>query len=207
MKNEAGTQTLGRPRSFDTDHALKCALQVFWEKGYDGTSLNDLTEAMGINKPSLYAAFGNKEQLFIKAIDLYDSRPNSYFYNALEQESIIAMVERMLMGAAEQMSDASQPQGCMMVQSAFASKEPTELIKEAVEEKHKQMSSLLITKFEQAQACGELPATCNCSALLDYLFTIIMGMSLHSSNGATRKQLEDVAQLSLLTFKTLNNDT
>lgn len=206
MKNQTCTQPVGRPRSFDTDTALKCALQVFWEKGYAATSLNDLTEAMGINKPSLYAAYGNKEQLFIKTMELYDTRPDSYFYSALEKSTLLGMVEHMLMGAAEQMSDKTQPHGCMLIQSTFASKEPTDLIKEAVTEKRQRMRNLVLERLEQAKKAGEIAANANCSTLVDYMFTIVMGMSLHASNGATRQQLEGVAQLSLLTFKSLNNE-
>lgn len=203
MKNETCTQPVGRPRSFDTDEALQCALQVFWEKGYAATSLNDLTEAMGINKPSLYAAYGNKEQLFIQTMELYDNRPNSYFYSALEEDTLLGMVEHMLMGAADQMSDKTQPHGCMLIQSAFASKEPTDLIKEAVETKRLRMGELVKGRLAKAKEEGEIPETFNCLGLEDYMFTIIMGMSLHASNGATREQLEAVAQLSLLTFKAI----
>lgn len=203
MKNAACTNTVGRPRSFDTDEALTSALQVFWEKGYASTSLNDLTEAMGINKPSLYAAFGNKEQLFIKAMDLYEKRPESFFYNSLEEPTVLKMVEHMLMGAAQQMSDKSQPQGCMMIESAFASKEPTDLIKEAVHEKRERMGGLVYERFEEAKRAGELPEHVNCSDLMHYMFTIVMGMNIHASNGATREELESVAKLALLTFKSL----
>lgn len=206
MKNDTYTQPVGRPRSFDTDEALKSALKVFWEKGYAATSLNDLTEAMGINKPSLYATYGNKEQLFIKTMELYDNRPNSYFYSALEKDTLIGMVEHMMMGAADQMSDTTQPHGCMLIQSAFASKEPTDLIKEAVTKKRQRMGGLVLERLERAKKAGELPETSDCSTLEDYMFTIVMGMSLHASNGATRKQLEGVAQLSLLTFKALKNE-
>ena len=77
--------TLGRPRAFDIDQALDCALRVFWRKGYEGTSLPDLTKAMGINRPSLYAAFGNKEELFRKALDLYAEGPAAFIREAVEK--------------------------------------------------------------------------------------------------------------------------
>ena len=86
----------GRPREFCTDRALASALRVFWSKGYEGASMADLTEAMGITKPSLYAAFGNKEALFHKALDLYESEKLDYMRIALEQPSARAVAEDLL---------------------------------------------------------------------------------------------------------------
>ena len=96
--------TVGRPRAFDMEKALQKALEVFWRKGYEGASLPDLCEAMGINKPSLYAAFGNKEQLFLKAIELYENRPCAFFYPALEHATSYEVVKHMLCGAASALS-------------------------------------------------------------------------------------------------------
>src|SRR5881397_2597277 len=106
----------GRPRSFDLDKALDAALQVFWQKGYEGASLSDLTEAMGINRPSLYAAFGNKEALFRKVLDRYFAGPAAYVREALQEPTARAVVERLLLGAAESHSDPRHPQGCLAVQ-------------------------------------------------------------------------------------------
>ncbi len=206
MKNDTCAQSVGRPRSFDIEDALKSALEVFWQKGYDSASLNDLTQAMGINKPSLYAAFGNKEQLFIKAIEFYDTHQNSYFYDALKEKQLLTVITKVLLGAAERMSDCSQPQGCMMIQSAFASKEPSDIIKQAAESKRDRMGGLVLARLQQAKEDGELDESCNCSALMDYLFTVIMGMSIHASRGASREQLENVANLALLTFNALCTD-
>src|SRR5712692_11317318 len=90
--------TVGRPRAFDVDEALHLALEVFWRKGYEGASLPDLTRAMGINRPSLYAAFGNKEALFRKAIDRYDAGPAGYTYKALEKPTAREVVKALLEG-------------------------------------------------------------------------------------------------------------
>ena len=88
--------SVGRPRAFDTDAALEKAMMVFWHKGYDGASLTDLTDAMGINRPSLYAAYGNKEQLFRKALDRYGEGPASYFAEALEEPTARKVIEKLL---------------------------------------------------------------------------------------------------------------
>src|SRR6266436_381344 len=112
--------TVGRPRAFDVDEALDQALKVFWRNGYEGTSLPDLTRAMGINRPSLYAAFGNKEALFRKALDRYNDGPAAYVREALEEPTARAVVEALLRGAVEQLSNPRHPQGCLMVQGALS---------------------------------------------------------------------------------------
>ena len=108
----------GRPREFDIDQALDQALQVFWRKGFDGASLPDLTRAMGINRPSLYAAFGNKEALFRKAIDRYVAGSAAYLHAALQEPTARAAVERLLHGNIDLIT--AGPRGCFLVQGAQA---------------------------------------------------------------------------------------
>src|ERR1051325_3475900 len=103
----------GRPRQFDTEKALDRALTVFWQKGYEGASLLDLTRAMGINRPSLYAAFGNKEALFRKALDRYAEGQAAYIRAALEAPTARAVAERLLHGTVELLTDPRNPRGCL----------------------------------------------------------------------------------------------
>src|SRR6476620_7251995 len=105
----------GRPREFCLDEALAKALRIFWTKGYEGTSLTDLTEAMGITRPSLYAAFGNKEALFRKALDLYEREKLAYVGEALKAPTSRQVAERVLRGALEMQTSGSEPKGCMRV--------------------------------------------------------------------------------------------
>src|SRR6059058_4783820 len=112
--------TVGRPRAFDVDEALDQALKVFWRKGYEGASLPDLTKAMGINRPSLYAAFGNKEALFRKAIDRYLEGPACYVREALREPTARVVVERLLRASIDLVTDSRNPRGCFMVQGALA---------------------------------------------------------------------------------------
>src|SRR5438094_4748444 len=112
--------TVGRPRAFDVDEALDQALRIFWRKGYAGASLPDLTRAMGINRPSLYAAFGNKEMLFRKALDRYAEGPAAYVCEALREPTARAVVERLLRGAIKLLTDPSNPGGCLAVHGALA---------------------------------------------------------------------------------------
>src|SRR5215470_5642962 len=120
----------GRPRTFDMDKALDRALDVFWRKGYEGTSLSDLTKAMGINRPSLYAAFGNKANLFRKALDRYDDGPATYVHEALDEPTAHAVVERLLRGAVDLLTDPCTPPGCLMVQGALACGEAADPIRQ-----------------------------------------------------------------------------
>src|SRR5216117_1829593 len=120
MKKKKSGAPMGRPRAFDVDKALERALRMFWRKGFEGTSLSDLTKAMGINRPSLYAAFGNKEALFRKTIDHYVEGPASHFRRALQEPTARAVVERLLRGSIDLVTDSRNPRGCFMVQSALA---------------------------------------------------------------------------------------
>src|SRR6266852_7317105 len=110
---------IGRPRAFDIDKALDKALKVFWRKGFEGTSLPDLTKAMGINRPSLYAAFGNKEELFRKVLDRYVNGPLAYFGKALASPKARDVIEQIFFGAARMADDPKIPAGCLMVQGAL----------------------------------------------------------------------------------------
>src|SRR6478735_12078018 len=110
---ETATATRGRPREFDVEEALAAALRVFWTKGYEGSSLTDLTEAMGITRPSLYAAFGNKEELFKRALDLYESEKLAYVRSALDAPSARGVAQRLLEGTIQNIT--SDCPGCLGV--------------------------------------------------------------------------------------------
>src|SRR6202158_6047751 len=118
----------GRPRSFDFDKALDAAMQVFWRNGYEGASLSALTQAMGINRPSLYAAFGDKETLFRKALDRYDEGPAAYVRDALKQPTARAVTQHLLRGTADLFTDPHHPLGCLMVQGALVCGEADDCI-------------------------------------------------------------------------------
>src|ERR1700732_2110079 len=130
MRRNKSSGRLGRPRSFDIDGALDRALRVFWRKGYEGASLSDLTKAVGVSRPSLYAAFGGKEALFRKALDRYLNGPAAYTQEALKEPTARAVVQRLLRGAADLNTAPRNPGGCLTVQGALACGEAGDSIRQ-----------------------------------------------------------------------------
>ncbi len=197
MKQSTPHAAVGRPRAFDADAALEKAMKVFWRKGYEGTSLTDLTEAMGINRPSLYAAYGNKEELFRKALDLYAEGPTAYMLEALSAPTFRAVVEKVLHGSVDRLSDPCTPRGCMAVQGAMCGGDEAEGVRQEALSKRLQACDLLKTRFEQAQAEGDLPAESNPADLARYVAVILNGLSIQATNGATREEMKRVADIAL----------
>jgi AcrR family transcriptional regulator len=188
---------MGRPRDFDVDEALDRALRVFWRKGYEGASLSDLTKAMRINRPSLYAAFGNKEELFRRALDRYADGPAAYVREALAKPTARAVVERLWGGAIDQLTNPRCPRGCLMVQGALACGDAAEAIRREVADRRASMVEALRQRFERAVAEGDLPAGANPAHLARYAATVTNGMSVQAATGASREELEHVAEMAL----------
>ena len=148
---------MGRPREFDLDLALDRALDVFWSKGYEGASLDDLTAAMGINRPSLYASFGDKESLFRKALVRYAEGPGAYVGAALNAPSGREVAERFLRGAVDLLTDPRHPRGCLLVQGALACGENAESVRRELISLRKKGETALRNRFVRALAEGDWP--------------------------------------------------
>src|SRR4029077_5760158 len=146
----------GRPRSFDPDAALERAMHVFWAKGYEGASLSNLTRAMHINRPSLYAAFGNKEQLFRKVLDRYVNGPLAYFGKALAAPKAREVIEQILLGAADMASDPKLPAGCLMVQGALACGDSAGSVQKEVAARRAASEVALHRRLQRAKREGDL---------------------------------------------------
>ena len=187
----------GRPRTFDPDDALDSALRVFWRKGYEGTSLPDLTKAMGINRPSLYAAFGNKEQLFRKALDRYAQGPAAYWNEAIAEPTARKVIERLLHGAVNLMSDSSNPRGCLAVQGALACGDDADCLRKELASRRRAREMTLKKRLQRARAERDLPAGTNPDELARFVATIIQGMAVQAAGGANRKQLLSIAKSAL----------
>jgi len=189
--------TKGRPREFDVDQALAAALRVFWSKGYEGASMADLTEAMGVTKPSLYAAFGNKEALFNKALDLYAREKLAYMGRALEAPTARAVAERLMRGALEMQTSSCDPRGCLGVISSVACGAEAESIREQVVARSAAAKKALLDRFERAKVDGDLPADADPQGLSSYLTAVMQGMAVQAGAGASRAELERLVETSL----------
>jgi len=197
MKSETAAAQLGRPRAFDPDVALERAMHVFWAKGYEGASLSDLTQAMRINRPSLYAAFGNKEQLFRKVLDRYASGPLAYFRQALEAPKARDVVEQILFGAARMASDPRLPAGCLMVQGAPACGDSAGSVQKETTARRAASEIALRRRLQRAKREGDLQGNANPGELASYVMTVLQGMAVQGANGARRNQLRRIAQIAL----------
>jgi AcrR family transcriptional regulator len=187
----------GRPRSFDKQKALDAALHVFWKKGYEGTSLSDLTEAMGINRPSLYAAFGDKEALFRQVLERYQAGPMSYVVEALKEPTARASVERMLKETVAALVCPRNPHGCLYVQGALACGDDADPMRQELAERRQGAELALRKRLKKAKDEGEFPADVSEAELARFYMAVMHGMSVQASGGAGRAALEDVAEIAL----------
>lgn len=186
----------GRPRSFDRDAALGKALFAFWERGYEATSIADLTRALGIGAPSLYAAFGDKRKLFDEVVVVYGSRYADFAAVALAEEPTArAAVGRVLHEAAEVYTDPAHPPGCMVISAAVNT--TSDEVAQALRERRDANLALFESRIRADVATGALPADTDARALARYAGAVLQGMSQQSRDGATREELEAVAALAL----------
>jgi AcrR family transcriptional regulator len=196
MKLTESRASLGRPRAFDIDRALDRALRVFWEKGYEGTSLSDLTKAIGINRPSLYAAFGNKETLFRKALDRYE-KTVAFVLDAINEPTARRFAERLLHSAADMVTNPHNPPGCLTVRGALASGEEADPIRLELALRRSEGEASIRKRLDRAKREGALPPHASPADLARYLATVYQGMSVQAAGGATREQLRRVAKIAL----------
>lgn len=190
---------MGRPREFCTEQALSAALKVFWRKGFDGASLSDLTEAMGITKPSLYCAFGNKEQLFVQALDLYEREKLAFIDEALSAPTAKEVAERLLFSGADVHTADPDTPGCLGVRSILScSAGPaSESVKQEIVKRRFGFETKLRERFDRAKAEGDLSPDCDTTALTMFVTTLAQGIALQAGSGANRAQLYAVIEMAL----------
>jgi len=188
---------MGRPRAFDVDEALDKALSVFWEKGYEGASLSELTSAMGIKPPSLYAAFGNKEDLFRRALDRYEEVKGGLMDEALAAPGVRQAMEQLLCHAASSQCEKGSPHGCMLVTAGLAGGEESSAIRDELARRRQASCTRIRKRFERAKKEGDLPGDTNPAALARYVTAVMNGISVQAAGGATKKELQQVAEMAL----------
>ncbi|ALV33639.1 TetR/AcrR family transcriptional regulator [Streptomyces sp. CdTB01] len=186
----------GRPRSFDRETALEKAVMAFWEHGYEGTSVSDLTRVMGIGAPSLYAAFGDKRALFDEVVTLYGARYGSFVDRALAEEPTArAAVARVLREAAAEYTAPGRPPGCLVVHAAANCTTPE--VEQSLRERRNASIAAIRGRIEADAAAGELPADVDARALARHTGAMIQGMSQQARDGASREELEALAEIAL----------
>jgi AcrR family transcriptional regulator len=195
MNTQIEKRQRGRPPTFNHDEALEKALQVFWQHGYEGASMAELTAAMGMNKPSIYAAFGNKEELFRLALQKYTSGPVSYIKEAMQQPTARQAAEMLLTKSAELLCGCESPRGCMVVQGALTVGQGAELIKQELVKYRHGFEAMLKKRFDQAVEESDLPTGTDTAQLAKYVATIHQGLSVQASSGAKKKELLGVVQM------------
>lgn len=197
----ACTSGRGRPRQFDPDAALVAALKVFWARGYEGASLSELTEAMGITRPSLYACFGNKEALFRKALDLYENSQLVFVREGLAQPNSRQAVEDVLRRALVLLTGGSSHRACFGVMSAVACSTFDESMRTEVIARRAAYDQEFITRFRRAEIEGDLPEGQTAESMAAYVLCVLNGLSVMASSGASHEQLHLVAGTALSLWK------
>jgi AcrR family transcriptional regulator len=197
VQNERAAASRGRPRQFDAQKALSAALKVFWRKGFEGTSLSDLTRAMGINRTSIYASFGNKEELFRKALDLYEREKQAFICSALELPTARAVAEALLRGSLDIQTSKSDPHGCLKVMSSVACSEQSQSVRKEIVARRLDDETALTARLQRAQAEGDLPDGVDPTGLSRCLYAIIQGMAVQAASGASRHDLERLVETGL----------
>lgn len=188
---------MGRPREFSEAAALDAAMRVFWEKGYEGASLDDLTRAMGINRSSLYASFGDKEDLFNQVIARYAEGPMAFIREAFQQPTARAVVENLLRSAVAFLGDPTHPRGCLSLQGGLACGSTAEGVKRTMIDWRRQGLKQLEERMRRAQKEGDLARDVDAKDLARYISIVMNGLAVQAVNGATRAEMNRAVKLAL----------
>ncbi|WP_330235712.1 TetR/AcrR family transcriptional regulator [Streptomyces sp. NBC_00566] len=185
----------GRRRAFDRDAALDIAMDLFWRRGYAGTSIADLTAAMGINPPSLYAAFGNKRGLFEEALSRYEKERSRCLTESMAEPTARGAVLKFLTGTAEAATLPDRPPGCLTVQGGLACGAEDGEIVELLATSRARTRHALHDRLEKAVTDGDLPPDTDCAALARCVFATAQGLNVEASAGATYPELAAAAEV------------
>jgi AcrR family transcriptional regulator len=181
----------GRPRSFDRQEALCAALRVFRERGYEGTSVADLQEALGgLSAPSLYAAFGSKEDLFMEAVELYTGRIRAAAERALaEAPSTKAKLEALLRSAVVATTERGEPRGCLLVQGAIACSPSSDTVQRYLHALRSATHRTITQCLKDGLAAGEVPSRTDVAGVASFFTTLLHGLAIQARDGASRASL------------------
>ena len=191
----------GRPRGFDEEQAIDSAMRVFWEKSYEGATMADLTEATGLNRSSIHAAFGSKEGLFLKVVERYWEGPLSHIPKALAEQALPGVVEALIRGTVNFLSTRGNPKGCLSIHGALVCGTNGERVMQIVAERRKTTETMIKKRIQRAQREGELRGEVNAADYARYIAAIITGLVVQSLNGANRAELTRLADMALQFLK------
>jgi AcrR family transcriptional regulator len=189
---------LGRPREFDREAALAQAMRLFWTHGYEGVSLSDLTAAMGIGRPSLYAAFGSKEALFREAVELYDAQEGARVAAALEESATAReAVEEMLRVNARAYTDCAKPRGCLIVMGALVGAPENGAVRDWLAAHRRAGEAALEARLRRGVAEGDLPKDTDTALLAAFYTSLLQGLSIQARDGAGPGRLEAIIRMGM----------
>jgi AcrR family transcriptional regulator len=204
-ETQAAPRGRGRPRSFDRGAALEAAMEVFWHKGFDATSIQDLTAAMDINPPSLYAAFGDKETLYLEAVEFYRVQRGEHIRQVMAEEPTArGAVERAMREAANEFSRRDSPAGCLLTMSTSCSNVSAG-VQATLMKKRAMGRERMRERIERGIAEGDVPASVDAQALAEFIMTVFAGMAMHARDGATRKALNATVDAAMAAFPPVAN--
>ncbi|MEV6925151.1 TetR/AcrR family transcriptional regulator [Dactylosporangium sp. NPDC051485] len=187
----------GRPRGFDRDAALLTATRLFWARGYDGTSLSDLTAAMGISPSSFYAAFGDKKSLFAEAVQGYMQRYTAIYIEAVRSETAREAAERILRDSADEFTDENRPMSCLVVRAAIQGGADTIDVRKTLEEHQRALAAVLAERIDEDKKAGRLSADVDAAILAEWVRTLWEGLSNQSNAGVPRVRLHEIITLAM----------
>jgi AcrR family transcriptional regulator len=197
MTSTAAYRGRGRPRGFVEEEALDRAIRVFWEHGYEGTSLSDLTAAMGINKPSLYIVFGSKEELFKRALARYKDTYVAYAAGTLKEPTAYAVIESYLRAAVDALTAGGHPPGCLSIQGGLSCAPSNSGISEFLADYRAVFEGELAQRLARAEQEGDLAAGTDTAALARFVVTLGQGLAVHAAAGAGREDLQAAVDVGL----------
>lgn len=197
------TPTIGRPRGFDRDAALLAAMRTFWKQGYEGTSVQDLVTAMGVNKPSLYSTFGCKEEIFREAIELYDRLEGRATTQSLaEAKTARDAVETMLLANARAYTVTEGPRGCMIVLSSLLGAPENEGVRAFLAKNRLDGEMALRARLTRGVAEGDLAPSADLDQLAAFYTTVLEGLSIQARDGASAEKLNMIIEAAMLAWPT-----
>jgi AcrR family transcriptional regulator len=194
---KTGNGKTGRPINFDKHAALEAAMLLFWERGFEGTSMADLTQAMGLNPSSIYAAFGDKQALFALAAKRYLDNPAQYAARALAEPTLKGVIRALFENTVEFLTTPGHPRTCMSLAGAMGCSVNATPARQLMTEIRKQNEAAIKSRLVRARKSGELAKEINVDDYTRYLSTILAGLSIQAANGSTKAELKRTAEMAL----------